>query len=69
VNPFQGDLSTDPILDQCHLSYALHRRNAVYADTLRIAHENYRADFLKLLKDAPESEKMKKIPSRLTAIA
>ncbi len=35
--------------------------NAVYADTLRIAHENCRADFLKLLKDEPESERMKKI--------
>ncbi len=36
--------------------------NAVYADTLRIAHENCRSDFLNLLKDAPESERMKKIP-------
>jgi glyoxylase-like metal-dependent hydrolase (beta-lactamase superfamily II) len=38
--------------------------NAVYADTLRIAHENCRTDFLKLLKDAPESERMKKIPQQ-----
>jgi cyclase len=38
--------------------------NAVYADTLRIAHENCRADFLNLLKDASESEKMKKIPQQ-----
>ncbi len=36
--------------------------SAVYADTLRIAHENCRSDFLKLLKDAPESERMRKIP-------
>lgn len=36
--------------------------NAVYADAFRIGHENCRADFLKLLKDAPAEEKIKKIP-------
>ncbi len=36
--------------------------NAVYADTFKIGHENYRTDLLNLLKDAPVEERDKKLP-------
>jgi cyclase len=36
--------------------------NLVYADVLRIGHENCRKDFLNLLKNAPAEEKEKKLP-------
>jgi len=36
--------------------------NAAYADAFRIGHENYRTDLMKLIRNAPADEKMKKLP-------
>jgi glyoxylase-like metal-dependent hydrolase (beta-lactamase superfamily II) len=36
--------------------------NAVYGDTYKIGHENYRTDLLKLLRNASDEEKRKKLP-------
>jgi len=36
--------------------------NGVYADVLKIGHENYRTDLAKLIKDAPAEELKRKLP-------